>query len=45
MTSSFSATGEAPTDYRFVCFVCFVTDPDSGQIHLELGMDRAVTIT
>lgn len=30
-----------PGDYRFVCFV---TDPDSGQIHLQLGMDQPVTI-
>ena len=30
-----------PGDYRFVCFV---TDPDSGQIHLQLGMDQAVTV-
>jgi len=32
----------APGDYRFVCFI---TDPDSGQIHLQLGMDQPVTIS
>ncbi len=31
-----------PGDYRFVCFI---TDPDSGQIHLQLGMDQPVTIS
>jgi hypothetical protein len=31
-----------PGDYSFVCFV---TDPDSGQIHLQLGMQADVTIT
>lgn len=32
----------APGDYTFVCFV---TDPASGQIHLQLGMEQPVTIT
>ena len=32
----------APGDYTFVCFV---TDPESGQIHLQLGMEQEVTIT
>jgi uncharacterized cupredoxin-like copper-binding protein len=32
----------APGDYQFVCFV---TDPESGQIHLQLGMQADVTVT
>jgi uncharacterized cupredoxin-like copper-binding protein len=32
----------APGDYTFVCFV---TDPESGQIHLQLGMQANVTVT
>ena len=32
----------APGDYTFVCFV---TDPESGQIHLQLGMEQPVSIT
>ena len=31
-----------PGDYTFVCFV---TDPESGQIHLQLGMEASVTVT
>jgi uncharacterized cupredoxin-like copper-binding protein len=32
----------APGDYQFVCFV---TDPESGQIHLQLGMQAEVTVS
>ena len=32
----------APGDYTFVCFV---QDPESGQLHLQLGMEQSVTIT
>jgi uncharacterized cupredoxin-like copper-binding protein len=31
-----------PGDYSFVCFV---TDPESGQIHLQQGMQAEVTVT
>lgn len=31
-----------PGDYSFVCFV---TDPESGQIHLQRGMEASVTVT
>jgi uncharacterized cupredoxin-like copper-binding protein len=31
-----------PGDYSFVCFV---TDPESGNIHLQLGMQAEVTVT
>jgi uncharacterized cupredoxin-like copper-binding protein len=32
----------APGNYSFVCFV---TDPESGQIHLQLGMQAEVAVT
>jgi uncharacterized cupredoxin-like copper-binding protein len=40
-------TGEVPLDLApgDYTFVCFVTDPESGQIHLQLGMEADVTVT